>query len=91
VIIQVSQSDIDAGEPRSCDLCPIALALHRATDGESYAVHADEIKPRVRRLQPNGPRFPLPYAAQLWICRFDHGDPVAPFEFEIDAAIRGPF
>lgn len=83
--IEVTQTDIDKGEPGDCLRCPVALAFQRVpkvigdavvTDGEIELVLED--KPDVYT------EFPSPCEVSDFIRAFDKGQPVTPFAFDLD-------
>lgn len=75
--ISVTKQHIDAGIKLDACSCPLALALSDAgfpkpvVDGEQVEI-AGEFG-----------LFPLPEVAQQFVSDFDHGLPVAPFDFEL--------
>ena len=73
----MTQADIDAGEPRICIKCPIALAMRRA-GARSAWVGADVAVTDFAPLS-----VPLPEEAVEFIRRYDAGEPVQPFSFEL--------
>ena len=79
--IEVTPQDIDAGKRRSCDHCPIALALARtgiAFQGVDYSLV----------LGPDFNPIDLPQSARNFIEKFDEGAPVLPFTFTLDIPER---
>lgn len=74
--IQVTQDDILLGEPGACDRCPIALAIKRRT--------MREVSVGPRRIQVGVSSMDSPLSCVEFISLFDDGQPVQPFEFEID-------
>ena len=79
--ISVTQEDIDNGWRRSCNCCPIALATRRVSGWKAPCVGNsllwDDGDPHSYMLE-------LPMVALDFINRYDVGDAVTPFEFEID-------
>jgi len=75
--IVVTQKHIDAGMRKDCERCPVALALidaHVSFYGiSSTRVHSFK-EPRI---------LELPDVATAFIHRFDDGEAVEPFEFEL--------
>lgn len=76
--IEVTQSDIDAGEAAHCVKCPIAIAASRAY-GKPVHVYWDffyvDSTPTLR--------VRVPVEACEFIAAFDAGRPVEPFSFEV--------
>jgi hypothetical protein len=83
--VEVTQADIDAGTPNTCNLCPIAIALNRALGG-AWFVREDEAIPLYAARRP----VALPAAATGFIVMFDAREPVEPFAFEFDAEPTPP-
>lgn len=89
VKVDVTRQDIDNGEQNECRLCPIAIALHRATgkrwevDGESarelVLLPGDDVYFR----KPRSPWVGLPRTVRQFIKAFDNGEDVQPFNFEL--------
>jgi hypothetical protein len=78
--INVGQRHIDAGEPKRCSLCPVALALIDAGFGFAYvgtmymeAQHGGEWR-----------MAPVPDEVQAFIRDFDNGLPVSPLTFDAE-------
>lgn len=89
ILVKVTPDDIAAGIPKT-SYCPVALALDRdarmpwrwhvtAPDSEDrcFAWFAPE------GLAPTS-RMPLPSSVARFVRRFDAGETVEPFSFEID-------
>jgi hypothetical protein len=79
--IQVLQSDIDTGKADDCGYCPVALAIRRATGCSRCVVTWRAIKIEC------GDRKVLldtPTSVQAFLPEFDDGQPVWPFEFELE-------
>jgi hypothetical protein len=74
--IEVTADDIAEGVPEDGIGCPIACALNRLT-GDRYEVDYEEVT------TPDGRVIDLPPEARAFIRRFDRGDEVAPFTFEL--------
>lgn len=78
----VTQQDIDKGEKFSALNDPIALAMTRKLELEPgdvvVGMHYVCIDPWLTTVS-------LPVRAQRFIREFEDGDPVEPFEFEIQA------
>ena len=79
--IVVTAEDIKKGAKKNKCLCPVALAIRRAT-GRAVAV-----LPMVAWIKHYWPTqmisYPLPQVAQDFILNFDEGEDVEPFEFEV--------
>lgn len=79
--ITVTAADIASGRRgSSCD-CPIARAIRRA-GGDITADVACSYAYVGRR--PHRRQLLLPLSARQFMADFDHGEPVEPFEFELD-------
>lgn len=72
--IEVTQCHIDSGEPRSCQGCPVALALKSAT------LHGWAVG--VRSAMTGCHHRLLPHKTIEFIRAFDRGEDVKPFSFE---------
>lgn len=90
VEISVTQEDIDAGEWREAERCPIALALRRCTGGRAYV---DEDTIALGERWPHGPfavALEAPPEVQAFVRRFDDCDPrrrprpLSPFTFTLE-------
>ncbi len=80
--ITVTQEHIDGGVKDSPWACPIARALPRAPAGYDYEVFEDRVHLWSSR---EGARYSyLPEEARLFVAKFDNGEAVEPFEFELD-------
>lgn len=87
MLIEVTQQDIDTGRARDCLMCPIALAVMRAS-GKKYA----SVSPYNFGCSDTDPdstrgrwkRYRMPVAARIFVSNFDRGLPVAPFSFEAE-------
>lgn len=73
--VTIKRKHIRNGQPNSPDYCPIAIALNEKFGGNAK-VNEDN-------LLLFGLNFHLPADAQYFIKRFDNGDPVKPFSFEL--------
>lgn len=78
--IDVTQDDIDAGEPyKECD-CPIAKAIKRMWPDSGPVVLAETItitRDNARR------SYATPDIAAVFMEAFDEGNPVRPFSFTL--------
>ena len=79
--IHVTAQDIVGGVPRSCEMCPVALAARRLWPGATVGVDGDRIYRRSYSYGNASVR--LPSTVRRWVREYDHGFPVAPFEFAI--------
>lgn len=75
--VRVLKRHIEAGEPATCDRCPIALALNEAT-GLHWEV--GEYKAIAKELSCY---FDVPVEARFFVEDFDRGETVEPFSFEM--------
>lgn len=75
--IQVTEDDIRNGTPRVGEACPIYLALCR------QGIPARIVLNYYFYLEDTGDPVKLPPDAVDFICLFDSGKSVKPFEFEI--------
>lgn len=79
--IQVTQDDIDLGEPGNCDRCPGALALNHQLGGQ-WSVFDDLLW----RFTDDGPcdEFEIPRELRDFADDFDNLRPVSPFSFDLN-------
>jgi hypothetical protein len=86
--INVTQTYIDRGTPEVGDECPIALAVKDQTGYTNVNVHSEINHAIVITHWSDGESEEfvrmLPTAAREFIEKFDHRQPVEPFEFEIE-------
>lgn len=76
--ITVTQDDINTGRTKNCGWCPVALAVRRLlVPGSSVSVSGTHVNISISK------GLLLPIEAQKFIDRFDRGDPVVPFTFEL--------
>jgi hypothetical protein len=75
MIINVLQKDIKNGVANTCDKCPVALAVRRATH--------KRVKVGYVFVGVNRTWYGLPKEATTFIKRFDMGKSVKPFRFTI--------
>ncbi len=61
--------------------CPVAIALKRAFKFKGVSSGS-------YRIESKGKQYRTPEAVSDWMCNFDYGLPVEPFEFEITEAMR---
>lgn len=88
-IIKVIQEDINKGEIRDCNKCPIARALNRILNFSAFADIKGEviyIRPTVidQEWAPALQYFKTPEIALDFINNFDCNITVYPFEFELN-------
>jgi hypothetical protein len=89
--VDVTAEDIAKGVRSQCSDCPVALALKRALgDGISPVVGSDTVDLYFRAsgmsyLRPL--HIPLPMGTARRIQKFDRGEGMAPFSFEIDVPV----
>ena len=79
-MVEVTQRDIDDGEPRNCYMCPVALALQRVT-----GLSVDVDGPILYLFPMHASKLLYCYApvpVRAFMNRFDTGKPVQPFTFE---------
>lgn len=74
--VEVKAEHIREGRPDDAGRCPVALALHEATGKRCSATW--------RALFLDGACLPIPKDVQEFVCRFDYGQPVAPFAFDLE-------
>lgn len=75
--VNVTQEDIDKGKKGSCSQCPVALAGIRSV-GKSFYVGPTMFAFRFNWIAE------LPKCVVDFIERFDSGQPVQPFTFDIE-------
>ena len=79
--VNVTQDHIDKGVRKEAYHCPVSLALGEADPGSDWCVSTLLV------MRENGHDvvsiFP-PVTVSKFVSRFDNGDPVQPFTFEID-------
>lgn len=79
ITISVSEEDIAEGEPKVCNLCPIALAMRRAglenpSAGIYFLIWGGGERSHKMSLQKD---------VALFMARFDDGKKCEPFTFEL--------
>ena len=80
--ITVTKVDIDKGEPRTANNCPIARAVGKLTKKFKPAVGLDTIS----FYNSNSDRqfiMKMPSSARAFVQKFDNFEKVEPFEFSI--------
>lgn len=97
VKVKLTPADIRQGRMCSPRLCPVALAIKRATGRTVVSVGAAGVTTywRGKRYHSDGfisdirtGSFPLPKKAITFVKRFDAGLAVAPFSFELDMDVE---
>ena len=84
--IQVTEKHIKNGEPRSCEFCPIALAIKEVLGENVFVNNNFEVNWRSLDAIIDGDLFchTLPKEASQFIDMFDDNSKVRPLEFELD-------
>ena len=84
--ITVEQFYIDAGVKGDCARCPIALAIlgQAALPVSVWPDFGLGVDQPYFNSRLNGTRYPLPPEANEFAVKFDAGEKVSPFSFEID-------
>lgn len=86
--INVTQHHIDIGKQQSLDFCPVALAIKDVVGFPWVLVSPGVVflggVIECMRLMGLDKRMPLPEIASRFVEAFDEGDPVAPFQFELE-------
>lgn len=80
MIIKVTQEHIDEGFPGEADSCPVALAIQQKTGDLHATVNAKCIFFRYRSKDKTRK---TPKKVVNFIKKFDSGDKVKPFSFEL--------
>lgn len=81
--IQVTEEDIMKGRPRAYCECPIALALIRVF-GQSRVCGVTGQTIDIAECGWADDEIPLPSECAKFVNRFDTGELVGPFEFELE-------
>jgi hypothetical protein len=79
VIVNVDQWCIDNGFPICAGECPVALALARATGHDAQVTGSEAFV-----YNPKMVAYKLPRIAEDFVIRFDSGQQVEPFTFELE-------
>ena len=80
MLIQVTQEDIDEGERGHCYYCPVALAIGRTLNRRNFIyVGGQGIRDVAKWVIET-----LPPGVLDFVCKFDNGEPVSPFSFELE-------
>lgn len=82
MIINVTEVDILCGKKKSCTHCPVAYAVKRAT-GRKRNVVVDGQYLTIGLDRQNEQEIYLPKKARDFISKFDDGQKVKPFSFNI--------
>lgn len=86
ITVEVTAEDIAAGRPRRCYFCPIALAVRRALrrrDTGAVMVTPEQITYHTGLVEHV---HELPIEAMGFVGRFDAGEDVEPFTFELEVS-----
>lgn len=87
MLIQITQEDINLGECGSCTRCPIALGTNRALREHDRVDLLSEVSAYQIELQDEWENvkaeIDLPARARDFVRKFDDGESVQPFCFEI--------
>lgn len=78
MLIKVIEEDINKGCVRNDTHCPIAYAIHRSLP------EIEEVSVGNFRVHLDDKNVYLPVSAREFIKRFDQGEKVNPFEFELE-------
>jgi hypothetical protein len=84
MLVVVTADHIARGVRECCDNCPAALALQDAFP--HHFVEVSDGMASIRRWGEAAVVVDLPPAAKRFVSRFDAGDEVEPFEFELPDA-----
>lgn len=90
--IEVTADDIAKGKRKSCDACPVARAIHRATgDGWNAVVYKDNCIAVADDDDWDREEFTPPPEVAQFVKDFDAGRPVTPITFDlpIDELVGG--
>lgn len=78
ITIDVTQDDINKGIKENCRFCPVALAVQRTFNDPEM----DVFSPCIKNCEED--RVASPSSVCDFIDRYDNGESVQPFSFEID-------
>ena len=81
--IRITDEDIEQGVPCSPSRCPVARAIRRDTGSA-----ASNLTVNGATIWIGNVYYRTPSSAFDFIFDFDHGDPVAPFEFELGLPLK---
>lgn len=95
VTVEVTQDDIDLGEAKECQCCPVGLALRRVVNRQTYVAVRGATVEFVLVFTTLGARIKTPHSVRRFTTVFDGWpDPDAdvqclpytpkPFKFELD-------
>ena len=79
--VNVTQDHIDKGARKAAYQCPVSLALREVDPGSDWCVSTLHI---MRETGHDVGITESPATVSKFVSRFDNGDPVQPFSFEID-------
>lgn len=88
--IEVTQYHIDNGSKAHACLCPIALAISDATGVDDIRVNYTTamVTRWFEDKEPVRTHYHMPTEASQFVDRYDTGDLVSPFEFELVEMVR---
>lgn len=84
MIVSVTQEDINLGMRHNCYHCPIAKATQRNYAHPNYVRIDSGTLTVFSKVSMQEHTYHLPWNAMTWIAKFDSGQEVKPFEFELD-------
>jgi hypothetical protein len=89
VKIEVTEKDISLGIPRLIGSCPVAKAIKRTIEHSICAVGEDFIVVQIEHAQHIFSLYgmPPPPDVQIFVRKFDRGEPVEPFSFHLFASV----
>jgi hypothetical protein len=76
MLIEVTQADIEAGQPCKIECCPVALAIKRIMKTNSVIVE-------YHRIMIDGVRYGQQDKVINWMVQFDKGKQVGELKFDI--------
>ena len=82
--IEITQNDIDTGNPRQSLMCPISIATKRARGILTDRVIVGTRHIAVFHNHRSKEIYSLPPEAQAFIRAFDEGETVEPITFEVE-------
>lgn len=85
MLVEVTQDDIDNGQPRKGESCPVALAINRAI-GQGYCIVGQAIlifNDANGWTYANGRTYAMPRIVRQFIHEFDNIRTGTPFTFEL--------
>ena len=81
--VEVTQEDIDRGEPVEALCCPVAHALRRAGAPHPMVLRGNCLLDSESN-RPDRRWIELPEEVARFVMRFDNGHDVAPFAFDLE-------